>query len=167
MQRKQHIEKGFSLIEVLVTLIIVSIGVMGVIGMQLMSARNVNNAEMRSLASYFAYDMAERMRANPTGVTAGNYSAIDGSETDPGNSCTSACSAAELAAYDAFIWNDMINNSIASNDGSTPRGLGVGAIGKVTLAAGVYTIDVSWNEQDRNADGGTLLTQSLSIEFLL
>ena len=163
MKRK---EQGFSLIEVLVTLIIISIGMMGIIGMQLMSAKNVNNAELRSLATYFAYDMAERMRANPTGVSGGSYNLVDGSATDPGD-CTSGCTAIVLAQRDAFIWNDMIDNSIANNTGTAPRGLGPGAFGTVRLAAGVYTIAVTWNEQDRSNAGGNITPQTLSIEFLL
>jgi len=164
MQRKQH---GFSLIEVLVTLIIVSIGMMGIIGTQLISAKNVNNAELRSLATYFAYDMAERMRANPDGIGLGSYNAITGTETDPGVDCSAGCPASTLAQYDAFIWNDMIDNPIADNTGTAPRGLGPNALGTVTLASGVYTVAVTWNEQDRNDTGGSILPQTLSIEFIL
>ena len=164
MQRKQG---GFSLIEVLVTLIIISIGMMGIIGMQLMSAKNVNNAEQRSLATYFIYDMSERMRANPTGLAAGSYDAITGSETNPGNDCSAACSATDLAAYDAFIWNDMINNSIANNTGSSPRGLGASASGAVTKAGDLYTIEVSWREQDRYIYANASDTSSLSVQFEL
>ncbi|MBL4607771.1 MAG: type IV pilus modification protein PilV [Pseudomonadales bacterium] len=165
--------KGFSLIEVLVTLIIVSIGIMGLISMQLISAKNVNNAELRSLASYYVYDMVERMRANPAAVAAGSYNNVNGSETDPGTDCSGGCSFAILAQYDAFIWNDMIDNSFANNSPSTPnsptsaRGLGPGAAGEVSLAAGIYTVAVTWKEQDRNNAGGNITDQTLSIEFQL
>ncbi|MBV1928994.1 MAG: hypothetical protein KUG81_05725, partial [Gammaproteobacteria bacterium] len=113
----------------------------------------------------------ERMRANPAGVNAGSYNTIDGSAIDPGTDCSSSCGFATLAQYDAFIWNDMINNSFANNSPSTPnsptsaRGLGPNATGTVSLSAGVYTIAVSWEEQDRTNAGGDILGQTLSIQF--
>ena len=166
-------KRGFSLIEVLVTLVIITIGIMGLITLQMVSAKNVSNAELRSLAGYFVYDMTERMRANPAGVNAGSYNTIDGSAIDPGTDCSSGCGFATLAQYDAFIWNDMINNSFANNSPTTPnspssaRGLGPGAAGTVSLAAGVYTIAVRWQEQDRTDAGGISLPQTLSIQFKL
>lgn len=154
--------QGFSLIEVLVTVLIVAIGLMGLVAMQVVSAKNVNNSELRSLATYFVYDMSERMRANPTGVAAGLYDNINGTESDPGNNCSSACSAAVLAQHDAFSWNDSINNPVVHN---TARGLGPGAVGTVTGVAGVYTISVQWSEQDRDNSGGVPTQQNLSIQF--
>ena len=165
--------RGFSLIEVLVTLVIVAIGIMGLITMQLVSSKNVNNAELRSLASYYVYDMAERMRANPAGVAAGSYNNINGTAADPGTDCSTTCSFAVLAQYDAYIWNDMINNSFANNNPATPssptsaRGLGPGASGTVSLAGNIYTITVNWNEKDRTNTGGTTLAQSLSMQLKL
>jgi len=156
-------QKGFSLIEVLVTLIVMAIGISGLMAVQVNSMKNVNNSQYRTVATYFAYDMAERMRANPVGLAAGAYNAINGSETNPGTSAckTATCSGADLAKVDAYDWNTAIKKLI--NEG----GLGANALGTVTAAAGLYTIQVAWTEQDRAdpVDGKTTKTISIEVQI--
>ena len=157
-------QKGFSLIEVLVTLIVMAIGISGLIVVQLHAMKNVNNSQSRTVATLFAYDMAERMRANPAGAavstsTAG-YNDIDGTESEPNpqNCSEVACSAVELAAVDAWAWNQDIKKIMPAG------GLGSTGKGTVTRGAGnLYTIAVTWDEQDRNAATGAR-AKSVSIQ---
>ena len=148
-------QKGFSLIEVLVTLIVMAIGISGLIVVQLHAMKNVNNSQSRTAATFFAYDMAERIRANPAGAVAvsstAGYNAINGSESmpNPQNCNAVSCSAVELAAVDAWVWNQNIKKMLPAG------GLGSTGKGTVTRGAGnLYTIEVSWSEQDRNAVTG-------------
>jgi len=59
---KKH--KGFTLIEVLVSMIVLAIGLLGLAGLQMSSLRNNLSAYHRSQATQLAYDMADRMRTN-------------------------------------------------------------------------------------------------------
>lgn len=64
---------GFTLVEVLVALVILSIGLLGVAGMQISSMKGNHNAFLRSQAQLYAYEMLDMMRANRTAVIDGDY----------------------------------------------------------------------------------------------
>lgn len=135
--RRQHvtprIQSGFSLIEVLVAIIILSIGLLGIAGLQLTSLRFVHNSNLMYQAALQAADMADRIRANPVGMNSGSYNNISGTGSDPGCIQTN-CSPNQLAATDAFEWNT-----------ENTRALPVGN-GTVVGAGGTFTITVSWTE---------------------
>ncbi|WP_413701427.1 type IV pilus modification protein PilV [Psychromonas sp. KJ10-10] len=86
---KNH-QQGSSLLEVLISLLVMAIGLLGLASVQIISLKNLNNSQFRSLSTTYAYAMAERMRSNQSAVVAGNYDAIDDSADDP--NCTN-CSA--------------------------------------------------------------------------
>lgn len=144
---------GFSLIEVLVAFAISAIGLMGLATTQMLSVKNINNTQFRTLATIYAYDMAERMRSNVAGLQAGAYNAIDGKETAV--SC-SACTATQIAQQDAYEWNVMIKQDIAT--GGLPEG-----VGTVTNNAGVFSIVITWKEQVRASNGASIAGQSLTL----
>lgn len=163
-QRRQ--EGGFSLIEVLVTLIIVVLGLLGLINLMLRGLQSNASAQLRTIAVSQAYDMADRMRSNSAGVIAGNYSALlpPGSTTTcstPGLgttahveksssamnctiTCTTACTVADVYSRDACDWNK-------SNE-ALP--LGAGAVCKDTTN-NWYTIYVSWDDAKTGAASKT------------
>jgi type IV pilus assembly protein PilV len=117
--------RGFTLIEVLVTLLIVAIGLLGLAGLQVTGLRSNLSSEARSQASLLANDIIERMRANPLGVqnpTAANDNAyaniIVGAAINcgapPAPFCSNyndgtgtgavACTPAQTATFDAWVW---------------------------------------------------------------
>jgi type IV pilus assembly protein PilV len=57
-------QRGLSMIEVLVAIVIISLGLLGMAGLQAASLRGSQGAVYRSQAMQFAADMAERMRGN-------------------------------------------------------------------------------------------------------
>src|SRR5947207_2731132 len=61
--------RGFSMVDVLVALIVLSIGLLGVAGLQFMSKRSNFEAVQRTTASLLAQDIIERMRANYGALT--------------------------------------------------------------------------------------------------
>lgn len=139
-------QKGSLLIEVLVALVVLTVGLLGLASLQMVSIKNMNNAQFRSLATTYSYDMAERMRSNRSAVEDGAYDEIDGTETTP--NC-STCTPVEIAQMDAALWNQLIGAEV--NDGGLPEG-----VGTVTKKGSIYEIKVVWEEQDRDSDGGKL-----------
>lgn len=57
-------DRGFSLIEVLITVVILAIGLLGVAAVQVVSLQQTNNSYLQTQANIHAQDIAERMRAN-------------------------------------------------------------------------------------------------------
>lgn len=108
---KQH---GASLIEVMVALLIFTVGLLGLAAMQLNALQSTTDSGQRSQAAWLMNDLAERMRANPDG-TLDNYRAAPNCAALPATVCadyynpaTNAkvnaanCSAAQMAAFDRW-----------------------------------------------------------------
>ncbi len=66
-------ESGSTLIEVLVAVVIISIGLLSVAGMQAVALKSNNGSYLRSQASFLAYDLADRIRAAPDSASNGDY----------------------------------------------------------------------------------------------
>lgn len=93
--------KGFSLVEVLIALIIMSVGMLGIAGLYVQSMQAGRTSMLRHHAVTLAGDIADRIRANPTAGAA--YSAAAGQD----NNCVAQganCDAAQMAAHDIFLW---------------------------------------------------------------
>ena len=111
--------KGFTLMEVLVALAVLSIGLLGMAGMQLFSLKSSQSAYFQSQASYFANDIIDKVRANPVGFNNGDYdseySSIPGSITNC-QTTTATCTPAQLAVFELTQWKCSLgsyeNNSI-------------------------------------------------------
>lgn len=139
MTGKQKIS-GFTMIEVLVTLIILSIGLLGLAALQARSMVSNHNAYLRSQAIQSAYDIGDRMRANMAGVNAGHYNNVSGTAANP--ACiTAGCSPAQIARYDAFQWNTLLNQQLPSGQGT------------ITGNGSHFVISVMWNEARNEASG--------------
>lgn len=129
---------GFTLIEVLVAVLVMSIGLLGLAGLQATSLRFNTDSSAQTQATYLASDMADRMRANVS--KAADYPAKAGSAN--ANCYTSAgCSPDEMAANDIQEWNDALATLPA----------GQGAI--TALGGGLFTITVMWDELRNGATG--------------
>lgn len=139
--------RGFSLIEVMIALVVLSIGLVGLAALLVQGQKYNRSALISSQATFLAYDMADRMRANRAGVNADAYDAIDGTETDPGCiDSTSGCSPTNLAQYDGFAWGGLLSRVLP------------GGIGTVTEPAWStdnteFRVTVSWIEQGANCEG--------------
>ncbi len=131
---------GFSMMEVLVTLIVLSIGLLGLAAMQAKSMQNTHGAYLRTQASYLAYDMFDRMRANIVGVNTGNYNGIDTENNDYDSpAClTAGCTTVTMAAEDAAEWETDLAVQLPGGEGAIVAGAGLR----------VFTITVTWGDPD-------------------
>lgn len=106
---------GFTLLEVLVALLVLSVGLMGLAGLQMTSVSNARDAYFRSQAVVLAYDIADRMRANLQGVANDDYDAISGTEVAACRT-TSGCTSAQLSTDDVFLWRATVADVLPGGD---------------------------------------------------
>lgn len=168
---KPSSNKGFTLVEVLITIVILSVGLLGVANLQMLGLNYNNNAYHRSQAVQLAYDIVERMRMNPDGVDAGNYSggstaansaqslifnshsSVSSSPTlGTLTSCneTSYCNDANLAIFDLYEWRDAINDALPKLDDEDGNPITSARI--TALGGNRYSIFIQWGEKVENAD---------------
>ncbi|WP_051301748.1 type IV pilus modification protein PilV [Sedimenticola selenatireducens] len=126
-------QQGFTLLEVLIAVLVLSIGLIGLAGMQMLGVKNNNSATMRSQAVFLTQDIADRIRANV--ANAGTY-VVTGTPAC-GGLCDPAlgCSGSALAAYDVCMWRTAV--------ASLPAG--VGCIN--AYAANSYRIRIMWDDE--------------------
>lgn len=111
--RKLTDQKGFSLVELLVAVVILAIGVLGTIAMQARALNDNLDAYMRTQANLLAYDLSDRMRANPSGWVNNVPVALD-------NNCnfqSVSCSPIQMAQYDFWNWQNDINEKLIGAKG--------------------------------------------------
>lgn len=97
------VQAGFNLLEVLIATLVLSVGLLGLAGLQVSSLKTTQNASLKQEATFILYDLLERMRSNRQAVLAGSYlQTIDCSDSPP-QSCTGVeCSASQRASYDLY-----------------------------------------------------------------
>jgi type IV pilus assembly protein PilV len=136
-----HKQRGFTMMEVLVSLLVVSFGMLGIAGTLFTADRSATSSYARQQAVQFAYDILDRMRANRTtaAVAGGPYTTTSLSSTTPTNCSSSACTGAAMAAYDVWQWQTNVANNLPQ---------GVGSVSIAAGGAGTYTVTVSvtWSD---------------------
>lgn len=152
--------KGFSLLELLVTLVVLSIGLLGIGLMQTTNLGLSKTAYSRTQAMLLASDIADRIRANEN--FASNYvTTSNASNTTPGCIAGAACLGAALAAADIQDWSNRI---VAEFPGATGKILNSASTvdacsgyTPTTVAAGFMRVLIRWNEagSSTGAEGTT------------
>lgn len=169
-KKRQH---GVGLIEIMVAVLLLSVGFLAAARMQVQGMRFSQSAYMESQAYFMISDMMDRMRGNIDGVTGGNY---DGNETsglwttDPG-CAANFCSAAQLAQQDLFEWSANLHDLRDTDNFSALLPGKAAAEGQPAESAkgeitnngnGVFTIKISWFEKIGDADA----LQELELDFV-
>lgn len=111
---------GLSMIEILVSLTIVAFGLLGLLGLQARALSFQKDSFDRRSAAEMVAQVAERMRSNHFGLTAGFYTlALDATDATPGviRTCASAaaCTFLELANKDLDQWSAELRRRIPSS----------------------------------------------------
>jgi type IV pilus assembly protein PilV len=151
---------GFSLLEVMIALLVLSIGLLGIAGLQVFSLRYNHQSYERTQAVTLIYDIADRMRANPNGVLAGAYDSVDtdlasGTYPNCGDGSVTCDSEADMALFDIETWASAMKvpGVLASARGTITR--------DATVTTGAaFDITVEWTEDD------ITLIQTLDVQVL-
>ncbi|MHB8475653.1 MAG: type IV pilus modification protein PilV [Steroidobacteraceae bacterium] len=170
---------GFTLIEVLVSLVILSIGLLGIAKLMLFSSRSNDSAYLRSQATELAYEILDNMRANrQEAISNLSYNtalgAVATKAAPPAAICLAPaqCTSTQQAVYDIWQWKLRLNT--ASNPGGPTIGaLPTGKGSVATVAVGSQTtvvITVTWDDTVAQSTYGAAAatdTQSITLETVL
>ena len=150
---------GFTLIEVLVSMVILALGLLGLASLQGISLKNNQDAFLFSQANALAYEMGDRIKANAQGWTT-----IPAPAESCSNNCNSAgasCTPAQMAAYDYCYWKA---NALSK--------LSTGATAVVTTSVGTapctgsapsLCLTMTWSRTNQNLSA-SMNTTSYKLE---
>ena len=133
---------GFTLIEVLIAMLILSVGLLGLAGLQATGLKTNHSAYMRSQAVAYGYDILDRMRANRLSALSGGYNIGMGAGAPGGTS---------IAQTDLSEWKALIAGQLPSGDASA------------NVNGGIATVVVQWD--DSRADGSNTETITIQTEL--
>ena len=159
MIRRQQKQRGFSLLEVLVALVVLSVGLLGLAAMQAEGLRGSSNAQMRHQAARLVGDIVDRMRANQAGVATDDYAIATGASASGGQEhlcadndgqgvTANSCSPTQMALYDVYLWREDVADLLPSGSSSIVR-----------VAANRFVITVGWTDRGGN------LSVSTEVQF--
>ncbi len=131
-------DAGFTLVEILIALLVLSIGMLGIAALQAATVQFNHSAYLRSQATSLAYDIVDRMRANRAAALDGAY---DGASVTPAPACnTVAAASTTVAAADVAAWRNALACLLPAGTGSI-----------AVQENGVAIVGVSWD--DSRAEG--------------
>ena len=150
---------GFSIVEALVALVVLSVGMLGIAGLYVTTLRSGGSAMARLQAVNLANDIGDRIRANRLAGMAYDTAAA----APANNNCVGGavnCTRVQMAAEDLFVWINQVNASLPGN----PTATVVVVLGASPNAQGLrdpstYTITITWSEPDQPNLSHTLVLQ--------
>jgi len=138
-RRETRRQSGFSLVEVLIALVIMSVGMLGIAGLYVESMQAGRTSSFRHNAVTIASDVADRIRANPIGGV--DYEGVRGN-----NNCVLGnvdCNPQQMAANDIDLWLTQADETLPEGD--------VTITFDNTVNPPTYVIEVSWDEAGETA----------------
>jgi len=141
---------GFTLIEVLIALVIMSVGMLGIAGLYVHSMQAGRTSVFRHNAVTLASDVADRIRANPRAAAA--YELADPKTASICYISFIDCTRDEMALNDIFLWNLQARNTMPNGAVTIDFNAGL------ALAPPTYAITVTWTEPGANANPSYAIT---------
>lgn len=150
---RQH---GFTLLEVLVALLVISIGLLGIAGMQALAINNTSVARVQSLAALQAASLASAMQANEAYWTLGSLAntTVNGAilsdatlNAQAVDCSTAVCSSVQMAGWDLKQWGGDLQTMLPGGSGQITCTTVVGT--PITC-----TISVNWQEKTVGLNAG-------------
>lgn len=132
--------QGFTLIEVLVTIVVLSLGLLGLAMLQLESLKHNTDAYFRTQATMLAYDIMDRIRANVNEARSGSYIAAGPPQTAEtcGATSTGCSTATDLANYDLTVWYQKLGEVLPADTNPS----------SIELNGNQITVTVRWRERE-------------------
>lgn len=153
-----RLDGGFTLLEVLVATVVLSVGMLSLAGLQVIGLRTGHSSYLRTQATIQSYDIIDRMRANERGVEYYNKPTLAGSAGTEDTNCetVNGCDTASMAAHDLFRWNEAIADVLPGGVGvvcvdSTPEDGDLSDpacdnLGGGNSATATYAIKIWWTD---------------------
>ena len=174
MNNSKKRQGGLSMIELLVAVLVLAIGVLGITALQMVSLQNNRGALFRAEAVQLAYDMMDRIRANPEGAPPGQaYAGLALAAAPPASAdCVAAgCSQAQMVVFDQALWKCSLGRF--NDDGQCQAFRAAGVLppvadqpglpngdGSIAMnGGGLVTVTVTWDEPDGQVGNVTIDSQ--------
>ena len=134
---------GFTMVEQLIAFVVLAVGLLGMVNVQLSAQRLERSVMYETRALSLTKTLAEMMRTNPNGTTAGNYVAAS-TDTGVTHYCATGkggqnCTPQQLAEHDIYLWKQALEDAARGLPNATGAIVGNGS-------AGVYTVTVTWQD---------------------
>lgn len=138
-------QRGFSMIEVLIAVLILAIGLLGMAHMQASGMRSTHGAYLRTQATFLAGDILDSMRANVTPARAGSYDVAFGGAGTGGT----------VEGDDLIAWKAALAAALPAGDG------------QITTTGSDVTVEVSWTGLQQNENAGLATTKTFTVDTTL
>lgn len=149
------------MVEVLIAVFVLSVGLLGLAGLQAQSLQFNFSAYQRSQSNFLAYDIIDRMRVNRDEALLGTYDIEldDDAPADPGcQAAAASCSTADMVNFDLAQWIGNIENLLTQGDGAVA----------VTVVGGRAQVEVTITWLDnRTLDESEDRTETFTVSSVL
>ncbi len=143
-------QRGESLVEVMVAVLVLSVGLLGLAGLQAAGIRQNSSSYMRTQAVFLADQILDRVRANPGTAYSSVTAAFPSTVTD----CqTNQCTPSQMSSYDIASWKCAFGTDYQSNQTTcTILGItqvlpnGQGSLGLVIGTTDIYQVSITWQD---------------------
>jgi type IV pilus assembly protein PilV len=157
---------GFTLIEVLVTVFVLALGLIGFLQMDIYSSQKARGTFFSSTAGLVTTEFSERIYANRMGLIDGYYDSLntalwDADSSEIRNCIDQACNPQQLAEYDQWLWLQAINRQLPWGDAPVSERASLSGDG----SRGELTLTVRWLEV--GAPDDDVASFSIEVNVLL
>lgn len=136
------------MIEVLVSIVIMGIGLLGLTSLQTVAMKNNHSAMLRTQASVLAYEFIDLMRANNADASFTNFSSATLYTFTANCLNATGCSATNMAKSDIYLWKQNLFNQLGSTATASIN----------NASAPIYTLSISWFDDTKTAQTKTFAT---------
>lgn len=147
-------QRGATLLESMIAIVLVALGVLGILGVQLRTLADTQTAVRRAQAIRLIEDLSERIKANPSALVApvlARYEVDWGEVTGPVPDCSGGCAPGDMARADVAQWKATVASTMPLGDAAV-FAVAAGGPGNTRTQLGVM---IAWRENERQRENDT------------